>query len=78
MAALKPDYHMPQTPRGLARQGARLKIMCSSATCTHETSFSAHELIRKGYGDIHMSAIERRLFCARCKAVKPVVQIDLA
>lgn len=77
MSGQRPNY-FPKTPRGLAQQGARVKIMCSSATCTHESIFPAHELIRKGYGDIHMSAIERRLFCARCKAVKPVVQIDLA
>lgn len=76
MSGHRPSY-FPQTPRGLAQQGATIKIMCSSATCTHESTFAAHELIRMGYGDIHLNAIKRQLYCARCKAVKPVVQISL-
>lgn len=66
-----PQY--PTTPRAYARQGARFKVICSSASCTHEGVLTAHELISMGYGDIHMSMIERRLVCTRCKAVRPVV-----
>lgn len=69
----RPD---PYTPRGLGRMGGHLKVMCSGASCTHETQVMPMDLIQKGYGDIHLDVITRRLKCVRCGAVRPTVQFQ--
>lgn len=53
--------------------GGHLKVICTSATCTHEARVMPRALIERGYGDISLNAIERRLICSRCGAVKPAV-----
>lgn len=70
-------YDEPHTPRGLARQGGMLRVICTSARCTHEAIIAPRSLIQKGYGDIHLSVIAKRLKCTRCGAVRPTVQLPL-
>lgn len=67
-------WTQPRSPRGLARQGGKIRVICTAAHCTHEATIGPLELIQKGYGDIHLDTIARRLKCTRCGAVKPTVQ----
>lgn len=64
----------PQTARSLSRNGGKMIVICTSASCTHEATIGPLGLIQKGYGDIHLSVIERRLKCVRCGAIKPTVR----
>lgn len=54
--------------------GGRIKAICKASHCTHEAVVAPLELIQKGYGDIALTVIERRMVCVSCGTTRPTVQ----